>query len=204
MGAAFAPFRPSSSRKRRRRYLPRLLFFTIPARASLGRDDETVSFEEVCRADEEATERRARPRQGVPSPAVLRIFLPGSLIEQLRRFFGAGAKHVRDPIYQALIAASLPKSSQGPQSNRQAMLILELRGQGQRLEMKVSRLYETLLGFGKQAELPIGPGLAVAVVELDLEGEGLLVKLLGLGPAPLVLRDPAQLGDKLRPARSGR
>ena len=35
--------------------------------------------------------------------------------------------------------------------------------------------------------------MAVAVVELDHEGEGLLVKLLGLRPAPLLLRDPPQL-----------
>ena len=33
----------------------------------------------------------------------------------------------------------------------------------------------------------------MAVVELDLEGEGLLVKLLGFCPAPLLLRDHAQL-----------
>ncbi len=35
--------------------------------------------------------------------------------------------------------------------------------------------------------------MAVAVVELDLEGEGLLVKLPGFFPSPLLLRDPAQL-----------
>ena len=39
----------------------------------------------------------------------------------------------------------------------------------------------------------IGSGLAVAVVELDREGEGLLVKLPGFFPAPLLLRDHAQL-----------
>ncbi len=35
--------------------------------------------------------------------------------------------------------------------------------------------------------------MAVAVVELDLEGEGLLVKLPGFFPAPLLLLEAAQL-----------
>ena len=39
----------------------------------------------------------------------------------------------------------------------------------------------------------VGRGLAVAVIELDKEGEGLLVVLLGLWPLALRLRDRAQI-----------
>jgi hypothetical protein len=56
---------------------------------------------------------------------VLGICLPDGLDEPLRRFFGADAKHVRNPSHQALIAAGLPQASQAPQRNRHAVLILE-------------------------------------------------------------------------------
>src|SRR5260370_38989064 len=43
-------------------------------------------------------------------------------------------------------------------------------------------------------QLVVGAGLAVTVIELDLELQGLLEVLLGLLPLPLYLSYPAQLG----------
>ena len=110
---------------------------------------------------------------------VLRIFCPGGLVEPLRRFLGADAKRVHDPAGQALVAAGLPKAGQAPQHNRAVVFILKLCEQRQRLQIKVCRLCKSPLLLRDPAQLVIGYGLAVAVVELDIEGEGLLVKLLG-------------------------
>ena len=47
--------------------------------------------------------------------------------------------------------------------------------------------------LGHHAQLVVGAGLPVAVVELDLEGQGFLVVVLRLLPAPLLLGHRAQL-----------
>src|SRR5258706_220959 len=79
------------------------------------------------------------------------------------------------------------------QDNAATIIILVLFKYFQRTQEIFTRLWPLALLLCHYSKLPIGAGLGVAIIVLDLDLQGLLVVLLGLYPFVLLLGYPAQL-----------
>lgn len=74
---------------------------------------------------------------------------------------------------QVRVTTGLPQTAKAVERDRQSMFIIKLCGDRQSLEQVIPCLRPLPLLVRHPAQLAQGAGLAVAVVELDLDGQGL-------------------------------